>query len=762
MLCSKAYIKPNPTIMSEKNESDLAVWEKIVYTPTSSPPESVLANISEPRTTVEIPTVISDALTIDKKPGDDKNGITIRPAKKRLPRVRLEPTVRECNWEQFKNHYSVQDATHAIDVLLAGDELDEEMEDEQLRRLSAKQRKKFLAGQARKPLQHSGVAREHQERLIKRVRINSPAVLSLLSKVTGDEFCVTKPLTFLRPFKSLIHFHDKMEERFASLKARVGQPGESATGVTNPKHTSAAIEGVRAYEEVKAYIEFVKDRLLPIYHKFDKLDYTHQPKVRFSDLWYLFRYGEVVHLREDPEAGNRLAPSQKPTDQQLWRVYWIQRAATDWRAADLKDENAKLRRNDLPKPDEITISCYYIDFDGKSYTGVWRYFVIPEFEGEVDITSLSVFPIRFQRGYENTLQHCRERGQRFRDLLSRQHIPVRHDGWTLAYKPSGYLLRNKPNDENKTADEDEEEKSKDDQDMKWREVSEYIEGDVIIDFEEAYKAHPSWKPQYATWRKSNLNTDTQEDSVAIIQWTGPDRTKVVQKTNEIIIAADDVGSLEWNRLADKDDFAIDESVRVTEKDPSKQTFSPDDIALLPARLMGYSLRHGRFINVDIANIKELSAHSDDLGKLLIPDADRSFISAMMQDHYDQQDMQKRSQSTRITGITRVALKILLHGPTGVGKTTTAEALSAAHRKGLLTISCGDLGTDIEIMEDKLLDTIHLAKKRNCILLINEMENILSHQEQNHNLSRNALMSGRSENSHSDLVTNNPSFVSNSE
>jgi hypothetical protein len=225
--------------------------------------------------------------------------------------------VRECNWEQFKNHYSVQDATHTIDVLIAGDELNEEMEDEQLKRLSAKQRKKFLDGQGRKPLQHSGDGREHQERLIKRVRINSPAVLSLLSKVTGHDFCVTKPHTFLRPFKSLIHFHDKMEERLASLKARVGQPGESATGVSSAKNTSAAIEGVRAYEEVKAYIDFVNDRLLPIYHKFDKLDYTHEPKVRFSDLWCLFRYGEVLHPREDPDVGNRPSPLQKPTGQQL-------------------------------------------------------------------------------------------------------------------------------------------------------------------------------------------------------------------------------------------------------------------------------------------------------------------------------------------------------------------------------------------------------------------------------------------------------------
>jgi hypothetical protein len=659
--------------------------------------------------------------------------------------------VRECNWEQFKNHYSVEDATHVIEVLLAGDGLNEEMEDEQLKRLSTKQRKKFLDANERKPLQQSGDVKGRDERLIKRVRINSPAVLSLLSKVTGQDFCVTKPHTFLRPFKSLIHFHDKMEERFASLEARVGQPGELATKVTSTNNTSSAIEGVRAYEEVKTYIQFVNDRLLPIYHKFDNLDFTHQPKVRYSDLWCLFRYGEVLHTREDPSVGEHLSPSHKSIGQQLWRMYWIQRGVTDWRVDDLKDENSKLRRDDLPQSDEISIPSYYIDFDGKSYTGVWRHFTISQFEGEVAITSLPIYPIRFQRGYEKTLQYFRGRGQRFRDLLSQQYVPVRHDGWTLTHKPSGYPLRDKVGDEKEKDDEEEEEEGEDEEDLKGREVSEYIEGDVVINFEEAYNAHPSWKPQYAKWCKCNLDTDTDEDKFAIIQWSGPDRTKVIQKTYEVVITVDDVGSLEWNRLADKDDFAIHASVRVTEKDPSKQKFSPDDIALLPARLMGYSLKHGRFVNVDIANIKEFSTKSDYLSKLLIPAADKVFVSAMMQDHYDQQDTQLKLSSTRPAVLCQgsanpqsKALTILLHGHPGVGKTTAAEAFAGAHRKGLFTISCSDLGSDVETMEKKLLGTISLVKKRNCVLHIIELENLYSRQEKGDSLSKNALMSGKSE------------------
>jgi hypothetical protein len=60
--------------MSENNESDLAVWEQIVYTPTSSPPESLLADVSEPRTPQEEHSNKSQVLAGDKKLEKDENG----------------------------------------------------------------------------------------------------------------------------------------------------------------------------------------------------------------------------------------------------------------------------------------------------------------------------------------------------------------------------------------------------------------------------------------------------------------------------------------------------------------------------------------------------------------------------------------------------------------------------------------------------------------------------------------------------------------
>ena len=46
--------------------------------------------------------------------------------------IKTEPKVRDCNWESFKNRYSRDHCTFAIETLLAGDDLDDEMEQEQL------------------------------------------------------------------------------------------------------------------------------------------------------------------------------------------------------------------------------------------------------------------------------------------------------------------------------------------------------------------------------------------------------------------------------------------------------------------------------------------------------------------------------------------------------------------------------------------------------------------------------------------------------
>lgn len=125
--------------------------------------------------------------TVEKEEQDDGNeneleGITEGSYDYML---HTKPEVRSCNWEQFKNRYDAEGQSCClIETLVSSDDLDGEMEAEQWKRLSAKQKKQKLQG-PREPIRQLGNGKS-QSRYLERVRINSEHVLDCLAKVTGE------------------------------------------------------------------------------------------------------------------------------------------------------------------------------------------------------------------------------------------------------------------------------------------------------------------------------------------------------------------------------------------------------------------------------------------------------------------------------------------------------------------------------------------------------------------------------------------------
>jgi SpoVK/Ycf46/Vps4 family AAA+-type ATPase len=87
------------------------------------------------------------------------------------------------------------------------------------------------------------------------------------------------------------------------------------------------------------------------------------------------------------------------------------------------------------------------------------------------------------------------------------------------------------------------------------------------------------------------------------------------------------------------------------------------------------------------------------------------------------------------------LIILLHGPPGSGKTSTAETLAAYTRRPLYPITCGDLGTSPERVEAALVEHTERAQRWGCILLLDEADVFLSRRDWR-NTEHNALVSGK--------------------
>lgn len=129
-------------------------------------------------------------------------------------------------------------------------------------------------------------------------------------------------------------------------------------------------------EELSFFLRVTKTQIL-VRREYLNGDKCH--KVFFSDLWQLFRPGLEV-IRSDGK--------------QAYRVIHVTAAKHRTVSTFQKWSKAQDEEEKKPRPD-FSITCIYLDFDGKRLGPVARTFDLKPYEGEREITSFEVFPLRF-------------------------------------------------------------------------------------------------------------------------------------------------------------------------------------------------------------------------------------------------------------------------------------------------------------------------------------------------------------------------------
>lgn len=134
--------------------------------------------------------------------------------------------------------------------------------------------------------------------------------------------------------------------------------------------------------------------------------------------------------------------------------------------------------------------------------------------------------------------------------------------------------------------------------------------------------------------------------------------------------------------------------------------------------------------------------------MIIPQGHRDLLIALVQNHatggnveVDIEELQKTSTQIEIVRGKGRGLIILLHGPPGSGKTSTAETIAAYTRRPLYSITCGDLGTTIREVERNLQEHTDRAHRWGCVLLLDEADVFLTQRDWK-DMDRNALVSGK--------------------
>lgn len=147
----------------------------------------------------------------------------------------------------------------------------------------------------------------------------------------------------------------------------------------------------------------------------------------------------------------------------------------------------------------------------------------------------------------------------------------------------------------------------------------------------------------------------------------------------------------------------------------------------------FSLQDKQFYSVDVDNIHDIKFNDKVFDQLVLPAAQKELVRVLVQNH-----SKGASFDDFVEGKGK-GLVSVLHGPPGVGKTMTAEAVAEFTRRPLYIVTSGELGSNPSAMETELGRVLDLAKTFRAVLLLDEADVFLE-QRSTHDLIRNALVS----------------------
>lgn len=156
--------------------------------------------------------------------------------------------------------------------------------------------------------------------------------------------------------------------------------------------------------------------------------------------------------------------------------------------------------------------------------------------------------------------------------------------------------------------------------------------------------------------------------------------------------------------------------------------SIDTVVLPLVRVFSTDLK--RYVYADMQDVMPYRHDEQALDKLVLPDNIMGLVRRLFESHVDQ-------LFGDILSFKHGGMIICAAGSTGIGKTMTAECFAEHSRRPLYTIELGELGTQLDEIEDRLRTIFNRAKRWNAVLLLDEAD--VMFQKRDDNLERSAIV-----------------------
>lgn len=152
-------------------------------------------------------------------------------------------------------------------------------------------------------------------------------------------------------------------------------------------------------------------------------------------------------------------------------------------------------------------------------------------------------------------------------------------------------------------------------------------------------------------------------------------------------------------------------------------------------LPAFCLTTKKWGEVHVAQLKPIEFRENAFDRLVLEVSTKRIINAIVDTQMENKDM---LFGDIIAGKGNGAI-ILLHGPPGVGKTSTAEAVAEKRKCPLYSITVGELGTNPEKLESRLQRVLDIASRWGAVILLDEADIFLEARTAN-DVRRNAMVS----------------------
>jgi hypothetical protein len=175
---------------------------------------------------------------------------------------------------------------------------------------------------------------------------------------------------------------------------------------------------------------------------------------------------------------------------------------------------------------------------------------------------------------------------------------------------------------------------------------------------------------------------------------------------------------------------------------NKAELTEEEFLMMPTTIPGYDVLEKEWVRLPVPNIEPVHWKKLPFENLVLPDETKRLVRAMVTVRASsiktKRDQRMQTSFDIIPGKGN-GLIMLFHGSPGTGKTLTAESVAEIAEMPLYPITCGDIGTEPDKVEDYLRLAFKLGKRWNCVLLLDEADVFLEERSLT-DLQRNSLVS----------------------